>query len=53
MSNENAFIQLGTDMIRGKVENESRDVSASVVALLKYRREKALERVAGSYAFFG
>lgn len=53
MRNDDAFVQLGSDMIHGKVAAEELNVSASVVALLQYRRDKAKERVAGSYAFFG
>jgi hypothetical protein len=49
MQRGKAFVRLEADRIYGTVD----EVGASVEALLKYRREKAKKRVAGSYAYFG
>lgn len=51
MQNSDTFL-LEPDLINGTTDQEP-GVGVSIEALLAYRREKAKERVAGSYAFFG
>ena len=46
------MLQLGVDMANGKFKPED-DYSQSVSSLLEFRRNEAMKRVAGSYAFFG
>jgi len=54
MRSENTFVKLGTDLLSGRGVAEPLDaIDASGEALLRYCRDQARERAAGSYAFFG
>lgn len=54
MRSENTFVNLGTDLLSGREVAKPLDaIDASAEALLRYCRDQARERAAGSYAFFG